>query len=83
MGITMKVRVKLFGLLPGRFPGYDSKQGIEIDLPEDAMVKDLLTRLVIPQSQKVIVTVDGKVLKMDNLFKNRSDVFIFQGIAGG
>lgn len=83
MGITVKVRVKLFGLLPGRFPGYNSKQGLEIELAERAKVKDLLARLELSQLRMVVVTMDGLALKGDSELKNGSDVYVYNSIAGG
>lgn len=79
----MGVRVKLFGLLPGRFPGYDSEQGLEIELPKGGRVNDLLIHLEISQVRKVVVTMGGLALKRDSELKDGSIVYVFQGIAGG
>ena len=51
----MKVRVKLFGTLSQRFPGYEDKRGIEVDIPDGAMVKDILAYLKITKSQGALL----------------------------
>jgi len=38
----MKMRVKLYGTLSQSFPGYQHSQGIEVEIPDGATVKDLL-----------------------------------------
>jgi hypothetical protein len=47
----MKVRVKLYGALSLRVPGYQHSQGIEIELAEGATVNDLCAHLEISESQ--------------------------------
>jgi len=41
----MKMRVKSYGALSERFPGYQHSQGIEVEIPDGAMVKGLLAPL--------------------------------------
>ncbi len=53
----MRLRVKLFGTLPQRYPGYDSSQGLEVEIPNGAKVKDLLARLEISASDGGLVAV--------------------------
>ena len=79
----MKVIVKLFGLLPNRFPNYEPKQGMEIELPDGAKVKDLFALLDISESEKGIVTVDSYVQKMESELKDGSKVLVFHLVPGG
>ena len=46
----MKVKVRLFGTLSQKFPGYDSVKGLEVEIPDGARVKDLLAHLGIPET---------------------------------
>jgi sulfur carrier protein ThiS len=79
----MNVRVKLFGLLPRRFPGYDSEKGLEVDLPPGAKVKDLLARLGISKEEGGIIAVEGMVQKAEAELRDGSVLHVFHPIVGG
>jgi sulfur carrier protein ThiS len=79
----MKVRVKLFGTLSQGFPGYQRSQGLEVEIPEGAMVKDLLAHLEISESQGAVVVVEGRVLKADDKMPQGVLVNVLQAIGGG
>jgi sulfur carrier protein ThiS len=79
----VNVRVKLFGLLPRRFPGYDAEKGMEVDLPRGARVKDLLYQLGISKEEGGIVAIDGLVQKAEAELKEGSILFVFHPIVGG
>jgi sulfur carrier protein ThiS len=79
----MNVRVKLFGLLPRRFPGYNPEQGMEVLLPQGARVKDLLARLDISKEEGGIVAMNGLVQKAEAELRDGSVVHVFHPIAGG
>lgn len=79
----MKVRAKIFGTLSQRFPGYEAKRGIEVDIPDGAMVKDLLAHLEITKSQGGIVAVEGRILRADDKLRNGASVHVFQAVHGG
>jgi len=79
----MNVRVKLFGLLSRRFPGYKPEQGMEVELPHGARVRDLLARLDISKEDGGIVAVDGLVQKAETELKDGSMIYVFHPIAGG
>jgi len=79
----MRVRVKLFGTLPQRYPGYDSSQGLEVEIPDGAKVKDLLARLEIYASDGGLVAVDNLVLQQDDALQEGVSVHIFQSALGG
>lgn len=79
----MKVRVKLFGTLPQRYPGYDSSQGLVVEVPDGAKVKNLLTRLGIYASDGGLVAVDNLVVQKDDVLKEGVSVRIFQSAFGG
>ena len=79
----MQVKVKLYGTLSQRFPGYRSAQGIEVEIPDGATVKDLLALLEISESRSAIVIVDGRILKADDEMESGVPVNVFQAIQGG
>jgi sulfur carrier protein ThiS len=79
----MNVQVKLFGLLPRRFPGYDPGRGMEVDLPSGARVQDLLAQLGISKEEGGIVAVDGLVQKAEAELRDGSILHVFHPIVGG
>ena len=79
----MKIRVKLFGILPQRYPDYDSSQGLEVEIPEGASVKDLLARLEISASDGGLVAIDNLVVQHDHELEAGVSVRIFQRAFGG
>jgi len=79
----MKTRVKLYGTLSQRFPGYQHSQGIEVEIPDGATVKDLLALLGISESQGAVVITEGRVLKADDEMRCGAQVNVLQSIQGG
>jgi sulfur carrier protein ThiS len=79
----VNVRVKLFGLLPRRFPGYNPERGMEVELPPGARVGDLLARLNISKEEGGIVAVDGLVQKAEAELRDGSQISVFHPIVGG
>ncbi|MBC7248659.1 MAG: MoaD/ThiS family protein [Anaerolineae bacterium] len=79
----MKVRVNLYGTLRQRFPAYRPSEGIEVEVPEGATVRDLLSLLDIPQSQGAVVIVEGRVLKAEDKLRRGVPVNVLQAIGGG
>ena len=79
----MKVKVKLYGTLSQRFPDYQPSQGIEVEIPDGATAKDLVTHLGIPESQGAAVVVEGRILKADDEIRRGVPVIILQAIGGG
>jgi sulfur carrier protein ThiS len=79
----MKVKVRLYGTLSQRFPGYRHSEGLEIELPDKAAAKDLLARLEISESGGVVVVMEGRVLKADDKIRRGVPVNVLQAIYGG
>ena len=77
------MQVKLYGTLGQRFPDYQPSQGIEVEVPDGATVKDLLALLEIPESQPAVVIVDGRIIKADAKVEHGIPVSVFQAIHGG
>ncbi|MCJ7683710.1 MAG: MoaD/ThiS family protein [Desulfobacteraceae bacterium] len=79
----MKVKVKLFGILGQRFPGYQHEEGMDVEIPDGARVKDLMAHLEISKSFGGVVAVEGKLLAEDAKLGNGAEVSIFQSVFGG
>ena len=79
----MKVKVKLYGTLSQRFPDYQHSQGIEVEIPEGATVKDLLALLEISESQGAVVIMEGRILKADDKVRSGVPVNVLQAMRGG
>jgi sulfur carrier protein ThiS len=79
----MKVRVKLYGTLRQGFPGYPHSQGMEVEVPDGATVKDLLALLEISESRGAVVIAEGRILKADDKMQPRVPVNVLQAIGGG
>jgi thiamine biosynthesis protein ThiS len=79
----MKVRVRLFGTLGRRFPGYQHSQGMEIEIPDGATVKDLLARLDLQESRGVVVIAEGRILRADDRVQRGVPIDVMQAMGGG
>ena len=62
----MHITARLYGTLSHRFPGYQHAQGIEVEIPNGATVKDLLALLEISESKGAVVAMEGRILKADD-----------------
>ncbi len=79
----MKINVKLFGTLGQDFPGYDSLKGMDVNLPDDARVKNLLAHLEIPKNKGGFVSINNCVAKLEDKLTDQAKVMILQSLAGG
>ncbi len=79
----MKINVKLFGTLGRDFPGYDVLNGIEVNIPDGASVKDLLAHLDIPKTKGCFVSMNNCVVKDEDQLINNAVISILQALAGG
>ncbi|MBW1705359.1 MAG: MoaD/ThiS family protein [Deltaproteobacteria bacterium] len=79
----MKLKVKLFGTLGKRFPGYHHERGMDVEIPDGARVRDLLAHLNISKSFGGVVAVEGKLLAENAILGNGAEVNIFQSVFGG
>lgn len=81
----MKVKVRLYGTLSRKVPGYQQSQGIEVEVPEGATVKELLSLLQIPAvgSEKAVVAIDGRIRKANDEIPSNARAEIFEPMHGG
>jgi len=79
----LKIKVKLFGTLGQDFPGYDSLKGLNVNIPDDARVKNLLAHLDISETRGFMVIMDNTIAKPTDKLVNGTIIQIFQAMAGG
>jgi thiamine biosynthesis protein ThiS len=79
----MKVMVKLYGTLSLHVSEYKPFQGLEIEIPDGATVKELLAHLEIFEMRGAAVIANGRVLKADDKVQDGSTLDVFQSIQGG
>ena len=79
----MKARVRLYGTLRKRFPGYVHDRGMEVELPEGGTAKDLMALLGISESEGAVVAMEGRILKGGDEMQGGAAVNVFQTIHGG
>jgi sulfur carrier protein ThiS len=63
--------------------GYDHARGLEVDLPEDSSIRDLLDELKIAQSKRPVVSIDGSIRKKDHRISDGAQIYVFQPVHGG
>jgi sulfur carrier protein ThiS len=80
---NMKVTVKIYGTLCQHVPDYKRTDGLELEMPVGATVKDLLALLRISQAQGVLVIMEGRVLNVDSPVRNGALVNVMQAVGGG
>jgi sulfur carrier protein ThiS len=81
----MKVKVRLYGTFSQKVPDYQQSEEIEVEVPEGATVKDLLSLLQIPVSgsEKAVVSIDGRIRKASDEITSGAHAQIFQPMHGG
>jgi len=79
----LNVTVKLFGTLGKDFPGYDSLNNMNVNIPDDARIKDLLAHLGIPETKGYVVTINNAIVKPEDILVNGTTLQIFQALSGG
>lgn len=79
----MKINVQLHGSLREDYPEYRHSAGINIDVPDQATVTDLLTILKIKQLDRAVVICEGHLLKLEDSLLNKSRVVVLETMCGG
>ncbi len=79
----MKVKVQLFGVLGRKLPQYSAAEGVEIELPDESRVRDLLEYMKIPNAWTPAVAMDSRLLRQEDGLRDGADIRIFQSVHGG
>ena len=79
----MRLTVKLYGTLSRSFDEYDHLSGLEVNIPDEASIHDLLDYLNLSSERLGMIYMDGKVLNKKSRLKDGAQIKIFQPISGG
>ena len=79
----MKVNVRFQGALGLDLAGTDPRKPIIVELPPKATLQELFKRLNIVEPQKIIVTMDYRILKNEDPLPEGADLRMFQLVSGG
>jgi sulfur carrier protein ThiS len=77
------VHTKLYGSLPGRFPGYDPEKGLTLELAQGARVSDLAAQLGISAEEEVVIAMAGRVARPEDAIEDGTALRIFPVAHGG
>jgi sulfur carrier protein ThiS len=79
----MKVVVRFIGRLGQGLPLYDQQKGLQVEIPDDTTVKDLIYHLRMPKSQSWMVVLDGRILKSEAVLTRNACVYVVPAVFGG
>ena len=79
----MKVKVRLFGALRLHVFDYDPSEGLLVEIPPGAAVKDLLAHLGISETRGAVVIAQGRTMEANDKLRDGEPVDVFQTIRGG
>jgi sulfur carrier protein ThiS len=79
----MKVTVFLYGTFRDRFKDYQHHKGLDVELPNGALAKDILSAVGISTESGAVIIQNGRILKMDETFKDGICINVLQSIHGG
>lgn len=79
----MRLTVKLYGTLSRSFDEYDHLSGLDVNIPEEASILDLLDYLNLSSERLGMIYMDDKVLNKKSRLKDGAQIKIFQPISGG
>ena len=81
--MSLRLTIKLYGTLCRSFDAYDHMSGLEVDIPEEASIHDLLDCLNLSSERLGMIYMDGKLLNKKSPLKDGAQIKIFQPISGG
>jgi sulfur carrier protein ThiS len=79
----MKIKVKVHGTLMKYLPNYDHGTGVDLELPGNSIVDEVIKKLGIPEDKVSLVSVNGRLAKAEDRLKQNDVVKVFQHIFGG
>ena len=79
----MRLNVKLYGTLSRSFDAYDHLSGLEVVIPDESSIHDLLAHLNLLSERLGMISMDGRLLNKNSRLKNGAQIKIFQPISGG
>jgi len=79
----MEIEVKLFATLRDYLPKGSSGFSCKMEVDSDIRVKDILSRLKIPEEMPKIILVNGIHGKKEQILKDGDVLSVFPPVAGG
>jgi molybdopterin converting factor small subunit len=79
----VKVYVKLYALLRKHHPGPNRSVPLEVELPEGAVVADLVPALKLPTNIVRSAFVNNEVAQLQTVLQNGDTVGLFPPVVGG
>ena len=81
--MSLRLTIKLYGTLSRSFDEYDHLSGLEVNIPDEASIHDLLDYLSLSSERLGMIYMDGKLLNKKSRLKDGTQIKIFQPISGG
>ncbi len=81
--MSLRLTIKLYGTLSRSFDEYDHLSGLEVNIPDEASIHDLLDYLRLSSERLGMIYMDGKLLNKKSRLKDGTQIKIFQPISGG
>jgi sulfur carrier protein ThiS len=79
----VKIHVRLLGTLGKHCQDHDPRTGMELDVPKDAQVQDIVEILGLPADRIGFVSVDGELVEGEDTVREGATVKFFHPIRGG
>ncbi len=79
----MHVKVKLFASLTAMVPGSTPGTPVDVELPPESDVRDLVSRLNLPEDALRVIFVNGRAEGMERVLRETDEVGLFPPIGGG
>ncbi len=79
----MHIRVKLFASLAAMVPGATAGVPMDVELPFGSDLRDLASRLHLPEREQKLVFVNGRAESLDRALQEDDEVGIFPPVGGG
>ena len=81
--MSLRLTIKLYGTLSRSFDEYDHLSSLEVNIPGEASINDLLDYLNLSFERLGMIYMDGKLLNKKSRLKDGAQIKIFQPISGG
>lgn len=81
MVYSMKVKVKLLGILSYSFPAFANFKMLELE--EGATIEELYKKLGLSKDLVGIVTINGEIVKDNYTLKPNDEIIFFPQVSGG
>jgi len=79
----VKVSVKLYALLRKYHPGPNRSDPLEVDLPEGAVIADVLPALNLPAHLVHSVSLNHQISRLEAPLKEQDRIGLFPPVVGG